>query len=229
MVRSLYASGLTKPVIAALLDVNGKALDYAERRLKKPGRDSKARARLAYAVRRMGDAGKAAVSRGVHPEEDRTTLRAMSAFLRAHAAVLRAEPEAREYRLPLSYSGQINPFQAISAEIERIERKLTELTERWRRTIVELVEQRERQSERERAAARDKLANMTTREYELLGPYKQAEVERELELGLDRRVGNHPLYVGDAPSDDKLSDNEQVLSNRDDIDEIEFLIRGIED
>jgi hypothetical protein len=169
MVRTMRASGVDESLTAKLqlgvdeVDDNARQrLDRAEATLPRPQRDSKARQRQGYALGKMRKTGAAAIAAGRDPESDPATLRASIGWLRAHAEVLRAEPDAAEFRQWLPEHFRDDPFREIDREVARIESTLAELTAR-----------RERADERERAAARRDLAPMRTSDYARLSKSEQ--------------------------------------------------------
>jgi hypothetical protein len=186
MVRTMRASGLSDELVAAILlkeeQLNGRVrqlLDYAEESLARPARDRPARQVQAYAQRKMQKAGAAAVARGLDPEDDPATLRATIEWLKAHAAVLRAEPDAHEHRAFLPEHIRDDPVSAIAEDIGTVERQIAELDARH-----------EQARERERASARSRLNRMQTSDYARLSSAERDEWERG--LGLDLPAADRP-------------------------------------
>jgi hypothetical protein len=167
MVRAMQQSAVGEGLIARLVFDEPvitarvrQRLDRAEAHLPHPPRDSRARAAQGYAQRRLRAAADVAIAAGRDPEADLPWLRAASAFLRAHAAVLAAEPA--EYRDFLPLHLRHDPFTELEAVIESYDRKVQATIDARR--------------EKEVISAKRSLAKMTTADYARLSPVQQADM-----------------------------------------------------
>lgn len=163
-------------------------LDYAEGDLDRPPRDWRTRQAQANALDRFGKVCTAAAARGRDPWSYPACLRAFIDWLRAHAAVLAAEPD--EYRDFLPEFIRADPQGQIEAEIARTEQE-----------IRRLEQERERSRQRERAAARGRLASMRTSDYARLSAGERVEWEGRLGLVLpdDRPAARDALSRLNVP------------------------------
>jgi len=151
-------------------------LDGLERHYKGPGarRDSRARADLGFAIRRLRDAGKAlSTSGGVDVWRDPRWLRAFLAFLRAHKEIARAEAQTGDYSAWLPTFMRDDPIAELQTEIDRTRALLREI-DRDRK-----VKARAEVNRRLRIGSQ---RPMTTDEYAKLSRAERTAIEREYGL-----------------------------------------------
>jgi hypothetical protein len=186
MTRAMRDAAIPDRVIAAELDLLDTSLDNARQRLDyaeglftREARDSKSRAKQAFALRRLEAASRQALASGrcdprANPLLDPAIAEATIDYLRAIANVLAAEPDAapRDY-LPAHIR------QDSDAAIEEIEGTIE-------RIRGDLAEHERREAGARKREAERRLGGLDTRDYAELSEAERERIEQDLGLGTGR-------------------------------------------